>query len=56
MTVHRRKVTTGDLTGTESIQVVDGLKVGESISVTAVTKRREDMEVSNLSEVEGYSR
>jgi len=45
MKTHRRKVTTGSLTGKESIRITDGLKPGETIAVTGVTQLREGMKV-----------
>lgn len=48
MNVHRRKVTTGDLTGTDSIRIVDGLKPGEMIAVAGVSRLREGMQVRPL--------
>lgn len=54
MTVHSRKVTTGDLAGTDSMQVLDGLQIGESIAITGVSQLREGMKVRDLSKVEGY--
>jgi RND family efflux transporter MFP subunit len=42
---HRRKVTTGSLTGKESIRITDGLKPGEMIAVAGVTQLREGMKV-----------
>jgi multidrug efflux system membrane fusion protein len=48
MKVQRRKVTTGNLRGTESIQVTDGLQAGETIAVAGVNQLREGMEVRPL--------
>ena len=48
MKVQRRKVTTGNLTGTESIQVTGGLQAGETIAVAGVSQLREGMEVRPL--------
>ncbi len=45
MTVHRRNVTTGDLTGTDSIKIVDGLQPGEMIAVSGVSRLREGMKI-----------
>jgi len=45
MTVVRRKVTTGDLTGEASIQVTGGLESGEMIAVSGVSQLREGMKV-----------
>jgi len=54
MTVHGRKVTTGDLTGTDSIEIVEGLQSDETIALTGVNLLREGMQVRDLSEMEGY--
>jgi multidrug efflux system membrane fusion protein len=54
MKVHKRKVTTGDLTGTDSIQILEGLHSGERIAITGVAQLREEMQVRDLSELEGY--
>jgi len=56
MMVHKRKVATGNLTGTDSIQVLSGLKSAERIAITGVAQLREGMEVRDLSELEGYKR
>jgi multidrug efflux system membrane fusion protein len=45
MTVERRKVTTGDLTGEASIQITGGLHSGELIAVSGVSQLREGMKV-----------
>jgi len=45
MTVERRKVTTGDLTGEASIQITEGLQSGEMIAVSGVSQLREGMKV-----------
>ncbi len=45
MTVERRKVTTGDLTGEASIQITGGLESGEMIAVSGVSQLREGMKV-----------
>jgi len=47
MTVHRRKVTTGRLAGEGSIQIIDGLKSGETIAVSGVSHLSEGMKVKN---------
>ena len=54
MKVNKRKVTTGDLTGTDSIQILEGLESGEKIAITGVAQLREGMQVRDLSELEGY--
>ncbi len=51
-TVTRRQVTTGDLTGTESIQIVDGLSSGDMIAVAGVTQLREGMKIRPVEKVE----
>jgi RND family efflux transporter MFP subunit len=56
MAVHKRKVSTGNLTGTESIRILEGLESGEKIAITGVAQLREGMEVRDLSELEGYKR
>ena len=48
MKVHRRKVTTGNLLGKAAIQILDGLKSGETIAVAGVSRLREDMQVRKL--------
>ncbi|MFO7645133.1 MAG: efflux RND transporter periplasmic adaptor subunit, partial [Desulfosarcina sp.] len=52
--VQRRPVKTGDLTGTDSIEIIDGLKSGDTIAISGVSRLREGMQVSDLSKVEGY--
>jgi len=51
-TVHRKAVTTGDLTGTESIQIVDGLESGELIVVSGVSRLREGMKIRPVDKIE----
>ncbi|UCD35842.1 MAG: efflux RND transporter periplasmic adaptor subunit [Nitrospiraceae bacterium] len=48
MTVSRRTVATGELAGTDSIEIIDGLQTGETIAVTAVTQLREGMKVRSF--------
>ena len=48
MTVHARTVTTGELTGTDSILVIDGLNQGDMIAVSGVSNLREGMQVRQL--------
>ena len=45
MTVERRKVATGHLTGEASIQITEGLQSGEMIAVSGVSQLREGMKV-----------
>lgn len=52
--VQRRAVKTGDLTGTDSIEIIDGLKSGDTIAISGVSRLREGMQVSDLSKMEGY--
>ncbi|UCF91925.1 MAG: efflux RND transporter periplasmic adaptor subunit [Desulfobacterales bacterium] len=56
MSVHRRKVVTGSLTGEDRIEVIEGLEAGERIAITGVAQLREGMKVRNLKELEGYDR
>jgi RND family efflux transporter MFP subunit len=56
MTVSLRPVTTGALTGSDSILVTEGLRPGERIAVSAASTLRKGMKVSDLSEIEGYER
>jgi len=56
MKVQKRKVKTGELTGTDSIQILEGLESGERIAVTGVAQLREGMQVRDLGELEGYKR
>lgn len=54
MKVSQRPVKTGDLTGTDSIRIPEGLKSGELVAVSGVSRLREGMQVSDLSKMEGY--
>ncbi len=56
MKVHKKNVTTGNLTGKDSIQILEGLIPGEKIATTGVVQLREGMEVRDLRELEGYKR
>ena len=56
MTVQRRPVTLGELIGTDSIEILDGVSSGEVIAVTGVSMLREGAKIRDLSEVEGYQR
>ncbi len=51
--VERRQVRTGDLSGTDSIVVLEGLAPGEDIAVSAVSRLREGMTVRPIEEVSG---
>jgi RND family efflux transporter MFP subunit len=50
MTVHRRGVRIGEVTGTGSIVVLSGLKAGERIAVAGVSHMREGMKVRLMEE------
>ena len=56
MTVASRAVTTGELTGSDSIVIASGLQPGERIATTGVSQLREGMKIRELSELEGYER
>ncbi len=56
MTVSMKKVTTGELTGSEEIEIVEGVEPGETVAVTGVTRLREGDRVRDLAEMEGYDR
>jgi RND family efflux transporter MFP subunit len=51
-TVQRRDVMTGDLTGTDSIQVLDGLEPGEMIAISGVSRLRERMKIRPVERIE----
>lgn len=48
MAVHRRAVTTGDLTGTDSIKVTEGLSPDEVIAISGVSKLQEGQVIRKL--------
>jgi multidrug efflux system membrane fusion protein len=48
MTVHLRKVKTGDLVGADGIEIVEGLQKGETVAVSAVSQLREGMKVQRF--------
>jgi len=48
MAVHRRAVTTGDLTGTDSIKITAGLNPEEVIAISGVSNLQEDQVVRKL--------
>jgi multidrug efflux pump subunit AcrA (membrane-fusion protein) len=50
MTVHRREVTLGAVTGSESVEVTSGLRAGERIVVAGVSHLREGMKVRLMEE------
>ncbi len=51
-TVQRRAVETGDLSGNDEIRVIGGLKAGEMVAVSAVSRLREGMEIQPVDKVE----
>ena len=50
--IQRRKVTTGDLTGSASIEIIEGLKNGEMIAVSGVSRLRENMLIRPVDKIE----
>lgn len=50
MTVHRREVTLGAVTGSGSVEVMSGLRAGERIVLAGVSHLREGMEVRLMEE------
>ncbi|MBW1816236.1 MAG: efflux RND transporter periplasmic adaptor subunit [Deltaproteobacteria bacterium] len=56
MKVSARPVIAGELTGSASIRILDGLKPGDHVAVTGVAQLREGMQVRDLKELEGYKR
>ncbi|MBT8429070.1 MAG: efflux RND transporter periplasmic adaptor subunit [Gammaproteobacteria bacterium] len=51
-TVQKRSVETGDLEGTEGVRVTSGLKAGEMLAVSAVSRLREGMAIVPIDKVE----
>jgi multidrug efflux system membrane fusion protein len=52
-TVGRRSVETGDLTGTDSVEIAAGLSAGEVIAISAASRLRDGMEIKPVEEVSG---
>ena len=48
MTAAKREVTTGNLSGAEGIEILDGIAPGDTVVVTAVNQLRENMKVRPL--------
>jgi RND family efflux transporter MFP subunit len=46
MTVHRRAVATGSLSGEDGIEITEGLEPGETIAISAVARLSEGMQVT----------
>jgi len=51
-TVQKRAVETGDLSGADGIRVISGLKTGEMLAVSAVSRLREGMAIVPVDKVE----
>jgi multidrug efflux system membrane fusion protein len=56
LTATMRKVTTGELTGSEEIEIVEGVEPGETVAITGVTQLRQGDRVRDLAEMEGYGK
>jgi RND family efflux transporter MFP subunit len=56
MTVHKRQVTPGPLSGSSDIVIGSGLEPGETITVTGVMHLRENMKIRDLSKQKGFDR
>lgn len=52
LTLHRREVTVGELTGTENIKIVAGLESGEMIAISGVSRLREGMKIRPVDKIE----
>jgi multidrug efflux system membrane fusion protein len=50
LTLHKRKVEIGEVTGTGSVEVLSGLRAGERIAVAGVSRMREGMKVRLMEE------
>jgi multidrug efflux pump subunit AcrA (membrane-fusion protein) len=48
MTVHKRVVKVGAVTGQNEIEILGGLNAGEMIAVTGITQLKEGMQVTLL--------
>ena len=48
MTVQRREVRTGNLVGSDSVDILEGLHDGETIAVSAVTELRDGMKIQRF--------
>ena len=51
-TAHARKVTTGKLTGSDQIEILDGIKSGDVIAIAGVSQLREGMRVRPVDRIE----
>ena len=51
-TVHARKVTTGNLSGTDQIEILAGIESGEMIAIAGVSQLREGMQVRPVDRID----
>lgn len=51
-TVHARKVTTGNLSGSDQIQIHEGIESGEMIAIAGVSQLREGMQVRPVDRID----
>lgn len=51
-TVHARKVTTGNLSGTDQIEIISGIESGEMIAIAGVSQLREGMQVRPVDRID----
>jgi RND family efflux transporter MFP subunit len=49
-TVHRRKVSTGELSGSSEIEIDDGLQPGDTIAVSAISQLHDGMQIRPVQE------
>ena len=54
--VVQRKVKTGELSGSDSIEIIEGLQIGDQIAVTAVNSLQDGMKVRPLGDAGGSSK
>ena len=50
--VHARRVTTGELSGSDQIQILDGIESGEVIAIAGVSQLREGMQVRPVDRID----
>lgn len=51
-TVHAREVTTGNLSGTDQIEIISGIESGEIIAIAGVSQLREGMQVRPVDRID----
>ena len=51
-TVHARKVTLGNLSGTDQIEIISGIESGEMIAIAGVSQLREGMQVRPVDRID----